>query len=265
MLGIVVALPWELKSLTPKRIPVGRCLGIADDVVIAVSGMGAGRACTAASVLVQRGAAALISWGCATGLERRLTPGMLILPERVIGIDGQIYQADASWHRRLYGRLSPQMSVETTPVAETNIILVGPAEKRALHERTEAGASDMETAAIARIAGEARRPFIAVRAVADTASTELPQSLFSAITPHGQIAIKKLLALAPFHRGDCLKIARLGLQVAAARKTLAFSRKFVFQTSPFESVGEEENSGAAPAVFAGLHPQAHNCKKKSDE
>jgi adenosylhomocysteine nucleosidase len=263
MLGIVVALPWELKSLTHERIPLGEWRGITENVMIALSGMGAERAYAAASVLVRHGATALMGWGCAAALEARLRAGGLILPERIIGINGKVYRPDADWHRRLYQRLSLTMPVETSPVAETDVILRSATEKRALRERTQAAASDMESAAAARLAGEVRRPFIAVRAIADTASTDLPQALFTAITSHGCVGIEKLLARALFHPSDCLKLARLAVQLNAAQKTLAASREVVLESSPLGSIPYERSRTLKPAaVFTGLHREMRDCKKK---
>lgn len=263
MLGIVVALPWELKSLTDEKIPVGEWRGVTENVRITVSGMGAERAYAAASALVQRGVTALISWGCAAALDSRLETGSLILPERIIGIKGEVYRVEAAWHRSLYGELSLTMPVVTSPVAETDVILRSAAEKRALCERTHAAASDMESAATARAAIEARCPFIAVRAIADTAFTDLPQGLFAAITPQGRVDIEKLLARALFHPGDCLKLVRLAVQLNAAQKTLVATRTIVFESSPLGSVGQERSRAAKhSAVVARLHRGMRECKKE---
>ena len=44
MLGIVVSLPWELKSLTRQAIPAGTWKAITEDTLVALSGIGAERA-----------------------------------------------------------------------------------------------------------------------------------------------------------------------------------------------------------------------------
>jgi len=61
MLGIVVALPWELKSLTRQAIPAGTCTAIRDAILIAHSGVGSERAYAASVDLVSQGATALLS------------------------------------------------------------------------------------------------------------------------------------------------------------------------------------------------------------
>ena len=84
MLGIVVSLPWELKSLTRETIPIGAWKAISANILVALSGIGAERAYTAGSVLVSQGATALLSWGYAAALDDRLKAGCLLLPERII-------------------------------------------------------------------------------------------------------------------------------------------------------------------------------------
>ena len=91
MLGIVVSLSRELKSLTRQTIPVGTWRAISDDTLVALSGIGAERAHKAGSVLVSQGATALLSWGFAAALDDRLHAGCLILPERIIGANGEIH------------------------------------------------------------------------------------------------------------------------------------------------------------------------------
>src|ERR1043165_1791652 len=91
MLGIVVALPWELKSLTREKIAPGSAQLIAPGTLIAVSGMGGESARAAFALLIAQGATALMSWGYAAALDERLSAGCLVLPERVIGAGGESY------------------------------------------------------------------------------------------------------------------------------------------------------------------------------
>ena len=85
MLGIVVSLSRELKSLTRQTIPVGSCKAITDNTMVALSGIGADRAYMAGLVLVSQGATALLSWGYAAALDDRLNAGSLILPSASLG------------------------------------------------------------------------------------------------------------------------------------------------------------------------------------
>ena len=99
MLGIVVSLSRELRSLTRQRIAVGAWKAIADNTLVALSGIGAERAYTAGALLVSKGATALLSWGCAAALDDRLRPGCLILPERIIAANGEIHKVNTEWHQ----------------------------------------------------------------------------------------------------------------------------------------------------------------------
>src|SRR4030095_6403214 len=99
MLGIVVSLSRELKSLTHQTIPVGSWKAIPDNALAALSGIGADRAYMAGSVLVSQGATALLSWGCAAALDDRVSPGCLILPKSIIGENGAIHWVSTAWPR----------------------------------------------------------------------------------------------------------------------------------------------------------------------
>ncbi len=230
MLGIVVALPWELKSLTRARIAPGSCKAAAPRTLIAVSGMGAERARAAAALLIAQGATALMGWGYAAGLDSRLDAGSLVLPERVLGAGGESYPVDAEWHSRAYLAAGFKVPVWTGTLAESAAIVATPAEKRALGRRTGASAADMESAAHARAAAERALPYLAVRAIVDTASTEIPGSVLPALEESGALDGGKFFRAAP---ADWLKILRLGMQFRAAQSTLKKASKAILSCSSF--------------------------------
>jgi len=231
MLGIVVSLPRELRSLTRQPIPVGAWRAITDNTLVALSGIGAERAYTAGSLLVSQGATALLSWGCAAALDNRVSPGCLILPERIIGANGDIHRVSTEWHRRLYQALESKHSVRTDALVESDVIVKTSAEKRALAKRTQAAATDMESAAQARLAKDYGLPFIAIRAIVDTPSTEIPENVLKALDPEGNVNLWKLLSSTI--PADWIKIVRLGIQFNAAQRTLKKTRKLVLNSSQF--------------------------------
>ena len=231
MLGIVVSLSRELKSLTRQTIPVGSWKAITDNTLVALSGIGADRAYMAGSVLVSQGATALLSWGCAAALDDRVSPGCLILPERIIGANGEVHRVSTEWHRRLYLALESKHTVLTDALLESDAIVRTSAEKRALAKQTEAAATDMESAAQARLAKDYGLPFIAIRAIVDTPSTEIPENVLKALDPEGNINLWKLLSSTM--PADWIKIVRLGIQFNAAQRTLKKTRKLLLNSSEF--------------------------------
>jgi adenosylhomocysteine nucleosidase len=233
MLGIVVSLPRELKGLTHHPIPVGAWRPITDNALVALSGMGAERAQRAGAVLVSQGVKALLSWGCAAALDERIAPGCLIIPERIIGASGAIHKVDAEWHQRLYKILEPKHPVLTEALVESDAIMKTAAEKRVLAKRTKAVATDMESAAQARLAQEYGLPFMAIRAIVDTASTDIPENVLQALDPQGDISLWKLLASSYLAPADWIKILQLGIQFSAARRTLKKTSKLVLDASQF--------------------------------
>jgi len=233
MLGIVVSLPRELKGLTRQPIPVGGWKAITDNTLVALSGMGAERAYSAGVVLVSQGAKALLSWGCAAALDDRIRPGCLIIPERIIGASGEIHKMNTEWHQRLYKSLERKYPVHTEALVESDAIMKTAAEKRALAKRTQAAATDMESAAQARLAQEHGLPFVALRAIVDTVSTDIPENVLKALDPQGNISVWKLLASSYLAPADWIKIVQLGIQFSAAQRTLKKTRKLVLDASQF--------------------------------
>jgi len=233
MLGIVVSLPWELKSLTRQAIPAGTWKAITEDTLVALSGIGAERAYAAGSVLISQGATALLSWGYAAALDDRLKAGCLLLPERIVSANGAIHPVSAEWHRRLYQALETKCPVGTDLLVESAVILQTPSEKRALAERTQAAATDMESAAHARVAQEHRLPFLALRAIIDTASTDIPANVLKALDSQGRINIWKLFISVYLTPADWIKIVLLGIQFYAAQRTLRSTKELALDSSRF--------------------------------
>ena len=231
MLGIVVSLPRELRSLTRQRIRVGTWRAIADNTMVALSGIGAERAHKAGAVLVSQGATALLSWGCAAALDDNVRPGCLILPERIIGANGEIHRVNTEWHQRLYRALASKHPLRTEALVESDTIVKTVAEKRALAKQTKAAATDMESAAQARLAKAYALPFVAIRAIVDTPSTDIPESVLKALDAQGNVNLWKLLTgTLP---KDWIRIVRLGIQFSAAHRSLKRTRKLVLASSRF--------------------------------
>jgi adenosylhomocysteine nucleosidase len=231
MLGIVVSLSRELKSLTRQTIPVGDWRAITDNTLVTLSGIGAERAYAAGALLVSQGATALLSWGCAAALDDRVSPGCLILPERIIGANGEIHRVSTEWHRRLYQALESKHPVRTEALVESDVVVKTSAEKRALAKRTQAAATDMESAAQARLAKDYGLPFIAIRPIIDTPSTDIPDNDLEELDPEGNINLWKLLSSTV--PADWIKIVQLGIQFNAAQRTLKKTRKLVLDSSRF--------------------------------
>jgi adenosylhomocysteine nucleosidase len=232
MLGIVAALPWELKSLTRETIAPGSWKAISPRTLVALSGIGADRAEDAAALLIGQGATALMAWGYAAALDDGLKAGSLLLPERVIGASGESYAVDADWHHRLYLAAAFKVPVRIAALVQSEAVVKTAAAKRALLARTGAVAADMESAAHARAAARHGLPFVAVRSIIDTASTDIPETLLQALDVDGGLNAAKLLRSAGRAPADWIKILRLCIQFSAAQRTLKKTKRFVLDNSP---------------------------------
>ena len=89
----------------------------------------------------------------------------------------------------------------------------------------------MESAAQARLAKDYGLPFMAIRAIIDTPSTDIPENILEALDPEGNINLWKLLSSTV--PADWIKIVRLGIQFNAAQRTLKRTRKLVLDLSRF--------------------------------
>lgn len=217
-IGIVAALPEEVRTLTRKPLAVGTLLELSDRALLTLSGVGAEPADAAGRKLLEHGAKALASWGFAAALDPELEPGSLILPDRVIAVDSTVFPVHPGWREHLADCLHRDFGTHTGPLLETQNMLTDPASKRALFECCKAIAADMESAAIAALAREAGVGFIVVRAITDSASMAIPQWLPGLIDRDGRVNSPRLirrLVVTPRHWGTFMCLAA-GLRAAQA-------------------------------------------------
>jgi len=219
-LGIVVAMTAEARSLVRGLTVTEGLIYLAEGIVIKLSGVGPRRAREAAKNLLEHGATALVSWGCAGALVPTLSPGSLVLPSSVIGADGCSYSPDPAWHGRLLGRVKGYVDLHQGFLAESGTVLRSSEERRALVERTGAMAVDMESGAVARVAQGAHAAFLAVRAIADSADMAIPQSSVGAVDEFGELKLLRLLKELISQPFELFAMIRLGWNFRAAQVTL---------------------------------------------
>jgi len=216
-----VALTAEARSLVKQSIANGELVHLPDGTMLSVSGMGPRRAAVASRALLENGATALLSWGCAGGLDPKLSPGDLILPKTVITSDQFLYHVDATWHESLCNRLKGHVAFHTEPLVESTNAVRTPAEKVALFRETGAVGVDMESAAVGAVARETQMPFMVVRAVADSVDTTIPDSTLNAVDEFGRLSLLKLIQGLAKDPTELLTLARIARNYRAAQRTLA--------------------------------------------
>jgi len=229
-LGIIAALPAEAKCLagyadkknSPPTHAIASPLQIADNVLLIISGIGAEQATTAATALLDHGADALLSWGCAGALSNHLKPGDLLLPRSIQTQASVTFDTDPAWHARLSRILAVKWNPCAEPLLTSTGIITEVAQKKALlHQSGDVAAVDMESAAIAMVAQDAHIPFMVIRTIADDAHTSIPARITMAMDKYGNINRSRMLSLLLTHPASWLHLIRLGHQFSAAKSTLS--------------------------------------------
>ncbi len=179
----------------------------------------AGRARQAGLALADRGADALLSFGIGGGLDPALAPGDLVIADRVIGPNGQRFDTDEAWRRRLRWLDTP---LGVASIAGSDRLVASAAAKRALHAATGAALVDMESHGVAAAAAARDLPFLAVRAVADPAGRAVPWCARAGVTPDGRTRPLMVLGRLCWHPWELP--ALIGLARDAARALAALRR-----------------------------------------
>ena len=95
------------------------------------------------------------------------------------------------------------------------------AEKASAFRETAAIAVDMESLAVAQVAASHELPFIAVRAIVDTAADALPRTLVAAAAEAGALRLGRLLGALARRPADLGAFIRLVRPYRAAQRALA--------------------------------------------
>ncbi len=224
-LGIVVALRDEASSLTESKPTLRTPISLTDNVTLMVSGMGAAHAVHAARDLLDRGVTALMSYGTAAGLAPALRSGDVILADYLLDAQGTRHEIAGAWSQILEEKLTGVRNLRRGGICQSDTVIATPADKAGLYRRTGCLALDMESAALAALAGQTGVPFISLRAVVDTADMSLPASLLTALDEDGNVSLTKLLpALLP-RPADWLALVKLARAFAAASHNLSRCRQ----------------------------------------
>jgi len=175
------------------------------------SGGVATRTLALAQSFLRDGAEALISFGIAGALAPELQSGMLLLPRAVVDESGARYAVDEAWRAQVErALLTAGLLVEARDLLGADQAAASAARKAALFAARGAAAIDLESHLVARVASEAQRPFLILRAVADPASRDLPPAAVDGLKEDGTPALTRVISSVLQHPGQIAALLRLG-------------------------------------------------------
>lgn len=241
-IGIVTGLATEAATLGPGPFHV------------AVSAAEPARAAQAARAMIAGGARLLVSYGLAAGLDPRLGPGAVLLPEAILPHEGPVETPAPGGVRDRLQRLvafnrgdDAERPAEPPPegaplptdrtardslrqalggrvegglLAGVDAPVMRPERKLALFARTRALGADMESHAVARAARAAGIPFVALRVVGDPSNRTVPHCALAGIAEDGRVdgrAVARALLLRPW---ECFDLFPLALDAGRAMRRL---------------------------------------------
>jgi adenosylhomocysteine nucleosidase len=197
---------------------------------IAVAGPGALRPDATLDLLMAQGATAVASLGLAGALAPALKAGTVVIPAEVHEREtGKRLPVDVQW-RALIGMVqTTDVTLRDGPIVSSRTPLLSAADKALLHRASGGHAVDMESYAVALEAARRGLPFVAIRAISDTADTAIPEAAARAMTADGRLTLTPIL-MAIIRRQETVAAFReLGRQSALATKAL---RRVLERTLP---------------------------------
>jgi len=151
-------------------------------------------------------ASALFSIGIAGALDPVLRPGDVVID----GDSALLAIARAACPGVLAGT-----------IGGSDAIIASPSAKAVLRARTGAIATDMESHVAARVAARRGLPFLAIRAISDTADESLPPAALVGMAPDGGLALGAVLLSLVRYPAQLPALLRLGRNTGLALGRLA--------------------------------------------
>ena len=179
---------------------------------VAIGGGTSEGARRAALGLAESGAAALLSFGLAGGLDPALRPGDVLVPRGVL-VGGRRFETDPALCRLLGGATPHVLLGGERIVAAT-------ADKQMLWRTTGCAAVDLESAAVAEVASDKNLPFAVLRAVCDPAGRAVPSAALAALDAGGAVALGRVLVSVGRRPGQLAALLALARDAVRARRAL---------------------------------------------
>lgn len=170
--------------------------------------------------LIEEGCDCLISWGVAGALDPQLNVGDLIITSSVINEESRYFKFDPSSINELTKALTsldPQVGTLIYSAKEPVLLAV---EKQKLHRKNRADIVDMESAAIAKIAYDAKIDFIAIRCIVDRADCDIPLIATHALKDNGKVDFFQLIVSLVQKPRQFIPLIRLGFNYNSALRRL---------------------------------------------
>ncbi|MCZ7647203.1 MAG: hypothetical protein M5U26_18430 [Planctomycetota bacterium] len=195
-LGIVVALKEELAAVEAARAALPEDLRARVRAVRGGVG-GAAAAKAARQLFIEAKPALLASSGFSGGLVEDLPRGAVVLGAEIRACRDAASASDAAGvacDPAALARAQDALTKAGLSFRAGILVTVAEpvfkaAEKRALGQAAAALAVDMEAAAVARFASEVQLPFLALRAISDTAQEDLPEEVGGFLSESGDVKV----------------------------------------------------------------------------
>ena len=232
-IAIFAALHWEcrpvlrhMRRVRRSRVPestlwCGEAAG--REVWLIKTAVGEQRAAAATAVVRDAGRFdLLLSTGCAGALSPELLPGDLAIATAVIGNSSGIHFETDPIHRARAHAAAERAALRTAlgPVLCSPRVLATAAAKRTAALSTGSVAVEMEGAAIGAFAKQSGVAFASVRAILDTAATELPDSGDFMDPQTGAVRARDVVRYLAVHPGTLPQLLALQRMMSAAQKSL---------------------------------------------
>ena len=168
----------------------------------------------------------LMSFGVSGALETYTKAGDVVVAVAAYKDPTDIFFADGAWSRRLVANLAGHVRFSLDRFGYSSRV-VATAEAKTALRKTGAGAVDMETWVVAQAARRHGLPWVAVRAISDTSTEDLPPAALAAMTPSGHIDLGAVIQSISVDPAQLPALLRLQSNSYSAFDALASARMYM--------------------------------------
>jgi len=222
--GFIVALPWEMSTLTNVSMKVGTSISVTENIHVCLSGMGRTNVKQACLQLMDRGVQIFISWGTAAALQDDISTGTLIIPQKIVYKDGAIAEPSRELQKFVKNQVVSYLPYHEGALYAADTLLSKKRIKTDLARQYNVVAADMESGYIADVARDYNIPFVVVRSISDSSDMIIPPVISESVNDDGVLNYRSLMRLIILRPDQWYSMVKLYIGAIKAKKALVRTR-----------------------------------------
>lgn len=170
----------------------------------------------------------IVSFGFAGSTSKKIKCSDIIIPEKIFSKNGYT-ETVSEVYREFFEKKLGKSNFKNSNLYSSDQIVDTIQKKRSILKKFDASAVDMESASIQKIANKNKVPFVCIRVILDSQSTNIPKELDDIINEKSRVRAIKLFRLVIFKPLILFSLMKISFYFFKSYLTLRWVSKNIFE------------------------------------